>query len=58
MTLPPKVKQEVHQALRETGLSYDTVQDLCELAARKAPLLTELAGAAAHSPFLRCRSTA
>ena len=44
--LPPQVKREVRQALRESGLSYDAVLDLCELAARKAPLLAELAGAA------------
>jgi hypothetical protein len=44
-TLPPHVKQEVRQALRESGLSHCAVPDLCELAARKAPLLAELAGA-------------
>jgi NAD-dependent dihydropyrimidine dehydrogenase PreA subunit len=43
--LPPQVKQDVLQALRESGLSCDTVPDLCELASRKDPLLAELAGA-------------
>ncbi len=43
--LPPDVKREVRQALRESGLSFEAVPDLCELAARKAPLLMELAGA-------------
>jgi NAD-dependent dihydropyrimidine dehydrogenase PreA subunit len=44
--LPPQVKQQVSQALSHAGLAYDAVPDLCELAARKAPLLAELAGAA------------
>ena len=43
--LPLQVRQEVLQALKESGLSFDAVVDLCELAARKAPLLAELAGA-------------
>jgi len=43
--LAPLLKQDLRQALRESGLSYDAVPDLCELAARKAPLLAELAGA-------------
>jgi Pyruvate/2-oxoacid:ferredoxin oxidoreductase delta subunit len=43
--LPSQMKQDVLRALEESGLSYDAVPDLCELAARKAPLLSELAGA-------------
>jgi NAD-dependent dihydropyrimidine dehydrogenase PreA subunit len=43
--LSPQVKQEVRRALDESGLGYDAVSDLCELAGRKAPLLADLAGA-------------
>lgn len=43
-SVPPDVKREVRQALRESGLACDTVPDLCELAARKDSLLAELAG--------------
>ena len=43
--LPEPVKQYVARALDEAGLAYHSVPDLCELAARKAPLLAELAGA-------------
>jgi NAD-dependent dihydropyrimidine dehydrogenase PreA subunit len=43
--LPSRVKQEVLQTLKELRLSYRPVADLCELAARKDPLLAELAGA-------------
>jgi NAD-dependent dihydropyrimidine dehydrogenase PreA subunit len=44
--LPGGVKQEVLQALKESGLSFIDVPDLCKLAARKSQLLAELAGAA------------
>ncbi len=43
--LPSKAKQEVLQTLKESGLTYSAVPDLCELAARRDPLLAELAGA-------------
>jgi len=44
-TLSPRAKQDVRQALTKSGLRHDAVSDLCELAARKAALLAELAGA-------------
>lgn len=43
--LPALVKQEVRQALGESGVAYTAVLDLCALAAHKNPLLAELAGA-------------
>jgi NAD-dependent dihydropyrimidine dehydrogenase PreA subunit len=43
--LPPEAKREAGQALNESGLACDVVPDLCELAARKSPLLAELAAA-------------
>jgi NAD-dependent dihydropyrimidine dehydrogenase PreA subunit len=42
-TLPPQAKQAVLQALKDSGLSYIIVPDLCELAAHKTSLLTDLA---------------
>jgi NAD-dependent dihydropyrimidine dehydrogenase PreA subunit len=45
-SLPGGVKTEVLQALKESGLSFIDVRDLCELAARKSPLLSELVEAA------------
>ncbi len=42
-TLPPAARQELGEALGDSGLRYDAVADLCELAARKSPLLPELA---------------
>jgi NAD-dependent dihydropyrimidine dehydrogenase PreA subunit len=44
--LSPQAKQEVRRALNESGLPFDIVPDLCELAARKSSRLAELAGAA------------
>jgi hypothetical protein len=43
--LSPAATHDIHQALADSGLGYDTVPDLCELAARKDPFLAELAGA-------------
>lgn len=40
-----EVKQQAARALAESGMAYDSVPDLCELAARKDPLLAELAAA-------------
>lgn len=37
--IPLQVKQQVLQKMEESGLGYDTVMDLCGLAARKAPIL-------------------
>lgn len=44
--VPEEVKDEVLKGLCASGTSFDTVPDLCEMAARKDPRLQELAGAA------------
>ncbi len=41
--VPPEVKEAVLRRLCETGSSFDAVADLCELSARKDPLLKDLA---------------
>jgi hypothetical protein len=41
--LPKEAKETVLQGLCETGRPFDAVADLCELSARKDPLLHELA---------------
>ena len=41
--VPREVKQAVLQKLCETGRPFDAVPDLCEMAARRDPLLKELA---------------
>ncbi len=43
--LTPHVKEDVCRALTESGISFETVPDLCELAARKDPRLAEFASA-------------
>lgn len=43
--LPREVKEEVLRQLCEAGVAFEAVADLCELSARKDPLLKELAGA-------------
>ena len=42
--IPADVKQEVLRRLTESGVSFDGVADLCEMAARKDPWLVEIAG--------------
>ena len=41
--IPPAVKQEVLARLSASGAAFEAVPDLCELAARKDPLLARLA---------------
>ncbi len=45
-TVPPDTVEQVRQRLDGSGFPHESVPDLCELAARKSPLLAELAGAA------------
>ena len=42
-TVPSEVKATVLRRLCESGLSFEAVADLCELAARRDPLLNQLA---------------
>lgn len=41
--VPKEVKAEVLRRLCESGAAFDAVADLCEMAARKDPLLGQLA---------------
>ena len=41
--VPPEVKQAVLKRLCESGQSFDAVADLCEMSARRDPLLRTLA---------------
>ncbi len=41
--LPKETKEAVLQALCEAGVEFEAVADLCELSARRDPLLKELA---------------
>ena len=43
--VPKEVKEAVLQRLCESGMPFEAVADLCELAARKDPSLQRLAGA-------------
>jgi hypothetical protein len=43
--VPREVKEEVLRRLSESGAAFDAVADLCEMSARKDPMLAELAGA-------------
>lgn len=45
--LPREVKEAVLQKLCESGVEFDAVADLCELSARRDPLLQELASGGA-----------
>ena len=45
--VPPEVKQEVLRRLAESGVAFDAVADLCELSAKRDPLLKQLATEAA-----------
>lgn len=42
--LPKEVKEAVLKNLCEAGVEFEAVADLCELSARRDPLLTELSG--------------
>lgn len=41
--IPEEVKNEVLDGLSASGISWQAVSDLCEMAARKDPVLSELA---------------
>lgn len=41
--VPKAVKEEVLRRLTDSGVPFDAVPDLCELTAKKAPCLAELA---------------
>lgn len=43
--VPPEVKAEVLRALCQTGEPFEAVADLCEMSARKDPVLGQLAEA-------------
>lgn len=45
--VPKETKEAVLRGLCEAGVSFEAVADLCELAARRDPALTELAGSGA-----------
>jgi hypothetical protein len=42
--VPEDVKAEVLRRLSESGVAFDAVPDLCDLAARKDPSLARIAG--------------
>ena len=42
--VPRKVKDDVLEALAESGADFDAVPDLCEMSARRDPRLAEIAG--------------
>ncbi len=42
--VPAEVKQAVLEGLAQSGIAFDAVPDLCEMSARRDPLLQELAG--------------
>src|SRR5688572_6228088 len=42
--VPADVKASVLKKLCESGVAFDAVADLCEMSARKDPLLNQLAG--------------
>jgi hypothetical protein len=41
--VPPETKQAVLEHLTASGVSFDAVPDLCEMAARRDPALAEIA---------------
>lgn len=43
--VPPEVKREVLAALNASGLAFDAVPDLCDMAARNDPALARLSAA-------------
>ncbi len=44
--VPPQVKQRVLESLCASGVAFDAVPDLCEMSARKDPLLRQVAESA------------
>ena len=41
--VPPEVKQAVLAKLAESGVAFDAVADLCEMSAKRDPMLAQLA---------------
>src|SRR3954462_3007646 len=41
--VPPEVKREVLRKLCDSGLEFEAVPDLCEMSARRDPMLARLA---------------
>lgn len=48
--VPPDVKDEVLRNLTEADVSFQCVTDLCEMSARRDPLLNDLAASAREQP--------
>src|SRR4051812_49881597 len=40
--VPAEVKQEVLRRLAESGVAFDAVADLCEMSAKRDPMLSQL----------------
>lgn len=45
--VPRPVKEAVHSSLRASGIEFESIPDLCELAARRDPRLKEIVGGGA-----------
>ncbi len=41
--VPPETKREVLRRLAESGVAFDAVADLCEMSAKRDPMLAQLA---------------
>ncbi len=52
--VPPEVKDEVLAGLANSGVAFDAVPDLCELAARQDPALQRLASDTAPVDVVAC----
>ncbi len=52
--VPPEVKEEVLEGLANSGVAFDAVPDLCELAARQDPALQRLAAGDAPVDIVAC----
>jgi hypothetical protein len=53
-TVPQGVKDEVLQRLSDSEQNFEAVADLCEMSARKAPQLKEMARCAQGSKIVAC----
>lgn len=52
--VPPDVKQAVLAGLADSGVAFDAVPDLCELAARQDPALRRLASGEGELDVVAC----
>ena len=52
--VPTGVKNQVLQRLCDSGASFETVSDLCEMAAHRDPRLTAIAACGAHLRIAAC----